>query len=158
MIVAIIAVALIVAGIAYIRKDEQNATERTPPRMPPVHNAPGVTVSPEPPAPPKVDAAKAAQAAEDIRHYARALNQYEELRQTIQAEIDAIRATREKKAQLAKLHGNPALYVDIAAEIDPARDISERREAALQRQLITLENNIHNTRKRLAKARQAATE
>lgn len=96
----------------------------------------------------------ALQALADIRHNETIKAQYVELRATIEAEIAAIRDTRAKKAQLAETVNDAPAFMLLYAEIDQKRDISERREAALQRQLITIEKSIYTCEKRIAKARQ----
>lgn len=109
-----------------------------------------VTISPAPEPLPAEDF-KRQEAALDAEHWREVVGQLEELRGTITAEIDAIKATRDKMRRLAELQDFPAAYVDLAASIE-RRDYSERREAALQRQLITVSNQIYAAQKRIIKA------
>lgn len=98
---------------------------------------------------------KRQQAEIDIEHYQEQLEQFYALQDTINAEIEAIRATRQKLKQLESLHDNPVAYTELYASID-RRDYSEKREATLQRQLITVSNNIYTAKKRIAKAERIA--
>lgn len=110
-----------------------------------------------PPAEPITDEQFKRQQAElDALHWAEQLEQLQALRETIVAEITAIRTTRAKMQQLQSLQNSPAQYVELSATIE-RRDYSERREATLQRQLITVSNQIYTARKRIAKAERIAT-
>lgn len=108
-----------------------------------------------PPEPVTDDRFKRQQAALDAMHWTEQLGQLRALQATINAEITAIRDTRDKVKRLEALQGSPAAYVELAATID-RRDYSERREATLQRQLITVSNQIYTAQKRIAKAERIA--
>lgn len=97
------------------------------------------------------------QAQIDLMHFEFTRTQYEELRDTINAEIEAIKDYRNKKlVVLPSLADDPVAYMELSSWLtDNKRDFSEKREASLQRQLITTENHIYNCDKRIAKAKQA---
>lgn len=98
---------------------------------------------------------KQSQAFIDALHWREQLDRYEALRETINAELRAIYKTRAQRARLSTLADDPTAFVELAYTIEH-RDTSERREAALQRQLITLSNQIYTTKKKIAAAERAA--
>lgn len=105
-----------------------------------------------------VEGFEARQARAEIEHNETIKAQYVALRETITAEIAAIRDNRRKKAQLASAVNDAPQFMSLYAEIDHKRDDSERREAALQRQLIAVEKSIYGCDKRIARAQQKLAE
>lgn len=107
----------------------------------------------------------ALQAQIDLDHWTAQLGQFEALQATHKAELAAIRETREKQRRLSeyrKIHGANAAnafldcgpeYIDLYFSTDIGRDYSEKREAIVQRALITDANNIYACQKRIAKAK-----
>ena len=96
----------------------------------------------------------------EIDHWTAQMEQYKSLQATIKAEIAAVRDYREKKLTLLpSLVEKPIEYMELASWLtDNKRDYSEKREATLQRQLITVSNQIYACQKRIAKARQKIQE
>lgn len=102
------------------------------------------------------DDLKRLEALQAIDHWTAQLDQYKALQQTHKAEIAAIRDYREKKLTvLPSLVEKPIEYMELASWLNEnKRDYSEKREAIVQRALITDANNIYACQKRIAKARQ----
>lgn len=96
----------------------------------------------------------------EIEHWTAQLEQYKSLQATIKAEIAAVRDYREKKLTiLPSLVEKPTEYMELASWLtDNKRDYSEKREATLQRQLITVSNQIYACQKRISKAQQKLRE
>lgn len=96
----------------------------------------------------------------EIDHWTAQMEQYKALQATIKVEIAAVLDYREKKLTLLpSLVEKPIEYMELASWLtDNKRDYSEKREATLQRQLITVSNQIYACQKRIAKAQQKLME